>query len=151
MKTILPALLLTLASVFAVEPRPSKYLSGTVSRDVAGALQRAKAAGKPAAVITYDISSKQKEGSETEVEYGLRCFFELPETKRLMAANFIQIMAPWNAAGVGEIRDDTDKTGLSTITFLDKSGSVIARHHLSANPKDALKRVQDAVAKVAGK
>lgn len=131
--------------ITAAEPRAGKYMAGTVSRDVAGALARAKSAAKPVAILTYDPKA------DAAVERALSFFFSLAETKRMLAANYVQVLAPWNASGIEAFRDMNDKTGSPTIVFLDKSGAFVARFAFDINPKDALHNVQEITAKLGGK
>lgn len=141
-------LLLTLIVAIASgeELHPAKFLQGQCSRDVAGALARAKTAGKPVVIITYDPASKEKRGTETANFYAIRCFTEVAETRRLLAQNFIQVLAPWSAKGVAELRDMEDKTGLPVAIFLDRQGAVIERVPCQINPAEALRRVQALIA-----
>ena len=141
MKLLILICTLCTATIHAAELQASTYMSGTVTRDVAGGLARAKSAGKAAVVVTYEINGK-------ESTYSLRGFFSIPETRKLLAANFVQIFAPWGAAGIAELRGPDDKTGRPVVIFIDKNGDVILRHAIADTGPGSLRLVQEMIAKI---
>jgi len=125
------------------------YMEGQISRDVEGALERAAKTEKPVALVTFNPDNKEMQGGgESANEYSLRCFFSLPETRKLVAENFVQIFAPFSAKGVDGYLDKADKTNLPVIIILDKTGKVTHRLDCQANPKDALQKMQKIVAEI---
>ena len=124
------------------------YMEGQISRDVEGALERATKTQKPVALVTFNPDNKERQGVESANEYSLRCFFSLPETRKLVSENFIQIFAPFSAKGVDGYLDKADKTNLPVIIILDKAGNVTHRLDCQANPKDALKKMQKIVEEI---
>lgn len=130
------------ALTHAGEIQASKYMQGTVSRDVEGALAKANTAKKPVVIVTYDAGTKPI----TSAEYDFREFFAVPETRRLLSANFVQVMAPWTAKGIAQFREKEEKTGHASAVFLDKDGKLIERIYFTRNGGDSLKQVQAIVA-----
>lgn len=122
------------------------YMNGQISRDVAGALERAKKTDKPVVIITYNSDNKEVSSPTQSVnEHSLNGFFGLPETRKLLAENFIQIFAPWSAKGISTYLDPDDKTNLPVAIFLDQNGTIIKRLPCQSNPTDTMKRVQELV------
>jgi hypothetical protein len=143
MKTILTLLFALTVSCMAGDPRPGDYMSGSVCRDVTSALAKAKTSGKPIVLITYDPNNK-----EMSSPYAMGGFFKMPETKKLLADNFVQAWAPWPSKGVEQFRDLNDKTSLPVAIFIKQDGTVMARVPFQYGPADALRQVQAVVAKL---
>lgn len=142
------ALLFVLTSLTAITSAQSArdYMDGQISRDVASALERAKKTEKPVVIITYNPDNKERSSpGQSANEYSLGSFFGLPETRKLLAENFIQIFAPWSAKGVSTYLDPEDKTNLPVAIFLDPNGTIIKRLPCQSNPTDAMKKVQEIV------
>lgn len=127
------------------------YMDGQISRDVASALERAKKTEKPVVIITYNPDNKERfSATNSANEHAFTGFFGLPETRKLLSENFIQIFAPWSAKGISTYLDPEDKTNLPVAIFLDQNGTIIKRLPCSGNPTDAMKKVQELVKAVKG-
>jgi len=130
--------LLALGSVcLAAEPRAKDYMIGQVTRDIVPAVERAKSESKNVVLVTFDPKN-----DTTTNPHNLNGFFGLPETKKLLSENFIQVFTPWTSKGVSEYRDPADKTGFPVAIFLNSKGEVTSRIIFEFNPNDSLRRVQ---------
>lgn len=148
MKTLLAIIAailpLSVIKVTGAELTASKYMIGIVSRDVEGAFAKARTAKKPVVIVMYDAGLKP----QVSAEYDFREFFSVMETRRLLNANFVQVMAPWTAKGIAQFREMDEKTGHASAVFLDKDGKFFARIYFTRNGGDSLKQVQEIVAKL---
>jgi hypothetical protein len=131
-----------------VEPVPSKYFAGSVSRDVASALKRSATEHRPVWIVAWDdtfFHSTQGRSSDV-TDYALGYFYQNPETKKLVAQNFITVFTTLRNPAISSWIDASDKSHRPLFIVVDSSGKMLTRQPHTANPDGGLKAVQDAVA-----
>jgi hypothetical protein len=156
--TFLPVLMASLLAMApaigfaeqAVQPQPSKYLSGPVSRDAAAALKRGAAEQKPVWLIVWDqVFFRSAEGKKVNIaDYSLSNFYGNPETKKLISANFIQAFTTMDNPAVAQWIDAADISHEPILIVIAKDGTMVARKHSSANSANGLQDVQEIVSKL---
>ncbi|MEP6671716.1 MAG: hypothetical protein ABJF10_21325 [Chthoniobacter sp.] len=133
-----------------VEPTPAKYFSGPVSRDVAAALKRGAAEHKPVWIVAWDdVFFRSPEGkSGLSSDYYLHYFYDNPETKKMVAGNFITAFTTMRNPAISQWIDPADKTHTPIYIVIDREGKMLVRKTHGGNPDAALKEVQEVVAQL---
>lgn len=140
-----------LAAITVIEPTPDQYLTGPVSRDVASALARGKSEHRPVFVIAWDKKFKNSPEGKTvdTANYHLHFYFQNPETKKLVASNFVQAWTTLDCKAISQFIDPADKTHVPVIVVFDADGNFVGRMTTGPNAEDALKDVQKMLTKLA--
>jgi hypothetical protein len=116
---------------------------GNVSRDPEGAMKRAEKEKKPLCIVAINPKNKEMKGPETSNQFCLRCFFEQPETKRLISEKCVQVLTTTTHKSLVMYVDAKNPVVEPVILFVSFDGKLLARLASNVNPKDALKRVKE--------
>lgn len=152
--TVLTSLLLLAfvpASFAGAEPvTPSKYFSGSISRDVASALKRGADEHRPVWIAVWDEKFHMTtEGKNDNIaSYGMRNFYGSPETKKIISSNFIQVFTTMANPAIQAWLDPADISHEPVYIVIDSKGAFVTRNHSSANAANGLQDVQAVVAKL---
>lgn len=132
----------------SVEPKAEKYFVGQVSRDITAALQRGKMEHKPVWIVAWDVDFfHTTEGKTINTgDYWLRYFYENPETKKLVAKNFIQAFTTLKNPAISQWIDPSDVTHVPVYIVIDADGNLLLKKRHASNAIDGLKHVQEVVA-----
>jgi hypothetical protein len=129
---------------------PSKYMTGTICRDVASAIKKGKDEHRPVWIAAWDekfqMSPDGRKGNAAA--YSLGNFYGSPETKKLLSSNFIQVFTTMANPAIQEWLDTADISHEPVYIVLDSNGALVERKHSSANAANGLQDVQGIIAKL---
>lgn len=131
-----------------VEPSPSKYLTGSVCRDVNDAIGKGASQHKPVWIVAWDEAFfRSAEGRNLNTaDYAFRYFYQNPETKKLVASNFVQAWTTMKNPAIQQYLDPSDLTHQPVFIVIGADGKLVERKAHYPNPQEGLKMVQQAIA-----
>ena len=128
--------------VAGLDLHPSDYFEGAVSRDLDSALKRSKEIQKPVWIIAYGRFD-DKQTRHWRIHY----FMELAETKKLVKANFIQVMIPFSTKALKPFLIEGDNLEIPILFIVSPRAEIIEKRVLNHNGNDGLRLTKEFVQK----
>jgi hypothetical protein len=137
-----PLLVLALSAKCAatdIEPTPDKYLRGNVTNDVATAIKRGAAEHRPIWIVAWDKAGPDMKAAHFALHY----FYENPETKNLVAQNFVEVFTTFDDPAIAQWIGGGGNSHQPVYIVLDANGGFISLKPHNGNPDTGLKKVQE--------